>query len=101
VGDPGNYGPDGTMALALTPASAPPATSAFSLVGAASAASSDPSKKSRGRPPGSGKKQQMTALGKSKSNLSLLFGDSGSLVLYISVVFCGITCLVSLVEAFG
>ncbi|XP_039116578.1 AT-hook motif nuclear-localized protein 10-like [Dioscorea cayenensis subsp. rotundata] len=62
-GRPRKYGPDGTMALALTPASAPPATSAFSLVGAASAAPSDPSKKSRGRPPGSGKKQQMTALG--------------------------------------
>ncbi|KAJ0987117.1 hypothetical protein J5N97_005473 [Dioscorea zingiberensis] len=63
-GRPRKYGPDGTMALGLTPASAQPVTSTFSLVGSAGAASpADPTKKARGRPPGSGKKQQMAALG--------------------------------------
>ncbi|KAF8377958.1 hypothetical protein HHK36_031347 [Tetracentron sinense] len=59
-GRPRKYGPDGTMALALTPA--PPAVQSggFSPPSATSPASS---KKARGRPPGSGKKQQMAALG--------------------------------------
>ncbi|XP_057850567.1 AT-hook motif nuclear-localized protein 10 isoform X2 [Cryptomeria japonica] len=49
-GRPRKYGPDGSMALALTPISS---TSNFS-----------PSeKRGRGRPPGSGKKQQLAALG--------------------------------------
>ncbi|KAF3789075.1 AT-hook motif nuclear-localized protein 10 [Nymphaea thermarum] len=59
-GRPRKYGPDGSMALALTPvsASAPPAGYA------PSATSTSPSvKKARGRPPGSGKKQQLAALG--------------------------------------
>ncbi|XP_052201501.1 AT-hook motif nuclear-localized protein 10 isoform X2 [Diospyros lotus] len=68
-GRPRKYGPDGTMALALSPAppgssqspgtfsSPPPST----LSGGSGSASSF--KKARGRPPGSSKKQQMEALG--------------------------------------
>lgn len=55
-GRPRKYGPDGTMALALVPQSgggfsSPPAASPNSM------------KKARGRPPGSGKKHQLEALG--------------------------------------
>lgn len=61
-GRPRKYGPDGTMALALNPTSAagsmPPA-------GFSSSVNSDPTKKVKGRPLGSGKKQQMAALGDS------------------------------------
>ncbi|KAJ4963190.1 hypothetical protein NE237_023129 [Protea cynaroides] len=73
-GRPRKYGPDGTMALALTPVSptvpsggfSSPSTTATTAAAAAAAASSSPSsKKARGRPPGSGKKQQMDALGSS------------------------------------
>nr|DAD41882.1 TPA_asm: hypothetical protein HUJ06_016205 [Nelumbo nucifera] len=63
-GRPRKYGPDGTMALALTPTSpggGVPASGGFSSSSAASPSSSI--KKNRGRPPGSGKKQQMAALG--------------------------------------
>ncbi|XP_031473470.1 AT-hook motif nuclear-localized protein 10 [Nymphaea colorata] len=57
-GRPRKYGPDGTMALALTPVSSLPG-------GYSSAANptSPTAKKARGRPPGSGKKQQLAALG--------------------------------------
>ncbi|XXG66600.1 hypothetical protein AAC387_Pa06g0138 [Persea americana] len=55
-GRPRKYGPDGSMALALTPMSSAPAYS--------NSPSTDPSMmKKRGRPPGSGKKQQLEALG--------------------------------------
>lgn len=74
-GRPRKYGPDGSMALAPTPspASAQPLSGAFSsplqspqpaispLGGSASGSST---KKARGRPPGSSKKQQMEAMGK-------------------------------------
>ncbi|KAF5201128.1 At-hook motif nuclear-localized protein [Thalictrum thalictroides] len=67
-GRPRKYGPDGTMALALTPA---PQTQVvqnsggggFSPSSGGPASPSSSMKKSRGRPPGSGKKQQMAALG--------------------------------------
>ncbi|WOL06999.1 AT-hook motif nuclear-localized protein 10-like [Canna indica] len=55
-GRPRKYGPDGSMALALTPSSA----SGYSN---SPASASDPASKRRGRPPGSGKKQQLDALG--------------------------------------
>ncbi|WOL19502.1 AT-hook motif nuclear-localized protein 10 [Canna indica] len=65
-GRPRKYGPDGTMALALSPSSAggsaPPAGFSPSPTGASNSVS-DPSKKVKGRPPGSSKKQQMAALG--------------------------------------
>ncbi|WOL13958.1 AT-hook motif nuclear-localized protein 10 [Canna indica] len=53
-GRPRKYGPDGTMALALIPTS---------TAGGFSPSSADPSKKVKGRPPGSSKKKQMAALG--------------------------------------
>ncbi|XP_010932105.2 AT-hook motif nuclear-localized protein 10 [Elaeis guineensis] len=71
-GRPRKYGPDGTMALALTTTSPTAAVSpgsggfTHSSTGAgnlASSASAEAMKKARGRPPGSGKKQQMAALG--------------------------------------
>ncbi|KAF6143834.1 hypothetical protein GIB67_017834 [Kingdonia uniflora] len=61
-GRPRKYGPDGTMALALTTGSVGvPNSGGFS----SSSPASPPSlfKKVRGRPPGSGKKQQLDALG--------------------------------------
>lgn len=71
-GRPRKYGPDGAMALALTPVS-PPSTVPPSGGGVGSGSGgfslarspSSPSKKGRGRPLGSGKKQQMAALGNS------------------------------------
>ncbi|KAL6996012.1 hypothetical protein U1Q18_006148 [Sarracenia purpurea var. burkii] len=69
-GRPRKYGPEGTIALALVPAppiaTGPNSTGAFSPAphpsgGGLSSPSS--SKKNRGRPPGSSKKQQMDALG--------------------------------------
>lgn len=56
-GRPRKYGPDGSMALALTPLSSAP--------GYSNSPSSEPSMKKRGRPLGSGKKQQLDALGSS------------------------------------
>lgn len=59
-GRPRKYGPDGAMALGLSPVSPP----APSLGGSGLPSSTDAStKKGRGRPRGSGKKQQMAALG--------------------------------------
>ncbi|XP_058070337.1 AT-hook motif nuclear-localized protein 10 [Magnolia sinica] len=65
-GRPRKYGPDGTMALALTPVSPPVPPSGGSVGGGLSSPTSPSAtsmKKARGRPPGSGKKQQMAALG--------------------------------------
>ncbi|MBA0646251.1 hypothetical protein Goklo_014228 [Gossypium klotzschianum] len=51
-GRPRKYGPDGTVSLALTPASAPhPVTT------------TPGQKRGRGRPPGTGRKQQLASLG--------------------------------------
>ncbi|KAK7358625.1 hypothetical protein VNO77_00562 [Canavalia gladiata] len=55
-GRPRKYGPDGPVSLRLSPMSAPAANSV--------PGSTSPSqKKGRGRPPGSGRKQQLAALG--------------------------------------
>ncbi|CAD5169737.1 AT-hook motif nuclear-localized protein 10-like [Musa acuminata AAA Group] len=54
-GRPRKYGPDAGMGLALTPPS--------SASGYSNSSASDPAAKRRGRPPGSGKKQQLEALG--------------------------------------
>ncbi|XP_031501953.1 AT-hook motif nuclear-localized protein 11-like [Nymphaea colorata] len=51
-GRPRKYGPDGTMALALSPLSSTPPQSLVPL-----------QKRGRGRPPGSGRKQQLASLG--------------------------------------
>ena len=86
-GRPRKYGPDGTMALALSPTSglnvsqsgggfsSPPAT--------AGSASPSSLKKARGRPPGSSKKQQMEALGNPYFPFILL-----GLSLFILLVQC-------------
>lgn len=59
-GRPRKYGPDGTVSLALTPASAPhPVTT------------TPGQKRGRGRPRGTGRKQQLASLGKT-FGLSLL-----------------------------
>ncbi|RWW61525.1 hypothetical protein BHE74_00031413, partial [Ensete ventricosum] len=68
-GRPRKYGPDGIVALAPTSAAAsvPPGASGCSPLfpGTTSPVSwADPTKKARGRPSGSGKKQQMAALEK-------------------------------------
>ncbi|KAI0501637.1 hypothetical protein KFK09_016582 [Dendrobium nobile] len=71
-GRPRKYAPDGSMALALTPVS--PTSATPSGIGGFSPLSmghgstdlsvpGDPMKKAKGRPPGSGKKQQLLALG--------------------------------------
>ncbi|XP_011625423.1 AT-hook motif nuclear-localized protein 10 isoform X1 [Amborella trichopoda] len=71
-GRPRKYGPDGTMALALTPAT--PVSAGFP-----GSPSSSSLKKARGRPPGSGKKQQLAALGTPSPNLRscLSWGAAG------------------------
>lgn len=61
-GRPRKYGPDGAMALALNPTSA---AGSMPPGGFSSSVNSDPTKKVKGRPPGSGKKPQMAALGDS------------------------------------
>jgi len=63
-GRPRKYGPDGTMALALSPVSPPSAGPPGGGAGgfSPSSASADAMKK-KGRPPGSGRKLQMAALG--------------------------------------
>lgn len=54
-GRPRKYGPDGTVALALSPmSSTPPSTAATPTL-----------KRGRGRPPGTGRKQQLASLGES------------------------------------
>lgn len=63
-GRPRKYGPDGTMALALSPLSSVPSYSTPSF------------KRNRGRPPGSGKRQQLDALGNNLSKYGNLFTTS-------------------------
>lgn len=71
-GRPRKYAPDGSMALGLTPVSptsgTPPGIGSFSPLSMGQANTDlsvpgDPNKKAKGRPPGSGKKQQLLALG--------------------------------------
>lgn len=62
-GRPRKYGPDGNVALALSPisSSAPSGTAIGSASASGSGAPSQ--KRGRGRPPGSGRKQQLALLG--------------------------------------
>lgn len=71
-GRPRKYAPDGSMALGLTPVSptsaTPPGIGGFSPLSMGQTNMNlsdpgDPNKKAKGRPPGSGKKQQLLALG--------------------------------------
>lgn len=73
-GRPRKYGPDGAMALGLSPALAGPELPSPTDASA---------KKVRGRPPGSGRKQQMAALGVS----TLSSSPSFSFLLVKSVLF--------------
>ncbi|URE04368.1 AT-hook protein 1 [Musa troglodytarum] len=66
-GRPRKYGPDAGMGLALTPPS--------SASGYSNSSTSDPAAKRRGRPPGSGKKQQLEALAAKAKCLKLSIGD--------------------------
>lgn len=66
-GRPRKYGPDGAMALALTPVSppstGPPSSGAGGFSPSSASAMSATILKKKGRPPGSGRKLQMAALG--------------------------------------
>ena len=67
-GRPRKYGPDGAMALALSPLSSPPTVSGSGTVSGAASVSGSGSasqmqKRGRGRPPGTGRKQQLASLG--------------------------------------
>lgn len=70
-GRPRKYGPDGSMALALSPLSGAPPTSgsASGGVGASSGSGTGMVKRGRGRPPGTGRKQQLASLGEIVSYL--------------------------------
>ncbi|URE04371.1 AT-hook protein 1 [Musa troglodytarum] len=68
-GRPRKYGPDAGMGLALTPPS--------SASGYSNSSTSDPAAKRRGRPPGSGKKQQLEALAAKAKCLKLSIGHFG------------------------
>lgn len=63
-GRPRKYGPDGGMALALRPGS--------SASGGFDGPASDPAFKRKGRPPGSGRKKQLEALGKNLEQITFL-----------------------------
>ncbi|XP_020598526.1 AT-hook motif nuclear-localized protein 9 isoform X2 [Phalaenopsis equestris] len=62
-GRPRKYGPDGSVSLALSPLSSPTSVSGTSagLLGSGSGMPSQ--KRGRGRPPGTGRKQQLASLG--------------------------------------
>lgn len=73
-GRPRKYGPDGSVALALSPLSATtPAASGGSGMSAAVSGSATP-KRGRGRPPGTGRKQQLASLGEICVNLFICLG---------------------------
>ncbi|XP_010275248.1 PREDICTED: AT-hook motif nuclear-localized protein 10-like [Nelumbo nucifera] len=62
-GRPRKYGPDGSMALALAPLSSVAPSHSTTPSHPVTPSSEPPYKRNRGRPPGSGKKQQLDALG--------------------------------------
>ncbi|KAK8449496.1 hypothetical protein SEVIR_7G229500v4 [Setaria viridis] len=67
-GRPRKYGPDGTIGLGLKPAAATGAEAGGQSGGGGS--NSNPDGKRRGRPPGSGKKKQLDALGSSGTSFT-------------------------------
>lgn len=75
-GRPRKYGPDGTVSLALTPASATHPGTITPI-----------QKRGRGRPPGSGRKQQLSSLGK-------IFFVSVCIVM--SLIMQNVTCSLTL-----
>ncbi|XP_074561414.1 AT-hook motif nuclear-localized protein 11-like [Curcuma longa] len=60
-GRPRKYGPDGSVALALSPISS--SAPAGFVIGSGSASDSPTQKRARGRPPGTGRKQLLASLG--------------------------------------
>nr|CAB3485584.1 unnamed protein product [Digitaria exilis] len=67
-GRPRKYGPDGTMGMGMKPAPATGAEPGAQSGGGGS--NSNPDGKRRGRPPGSGKKKQLDALGSSGTSFT-------------------------------
>ncbi|XP_040379642.1 AT-hook motif nuclear-localized protein 10-like [Oryza brachyantha] len=67
-GRPRKYGPDGSVGLGLKPAAAAGTEAGGTSGGAGS--NSNPDGKRRGRPPGSGKKKQLDALGSSGTSFT-------------------------------
>ncbi|PKA53921.1 Putative DNA-binding protein ESCAROLA [Apostasia shenzhenica] len=61
-GRPRKYGPDGAVSLALSPMSSPPSVSGTASAGPPGSGTST-GKRGRGRPPGTGRKQQLASLG--------------------------------------
>lgn len=62
-GRPRKYGPDGSVSLALSPLSSPTSISGTSAGLSGSGSGSLAQKRGRGRPPGTGRKQQLASLG--------------------------------------
>ncbi|XP_077241840.1 AT-hook motif nuclear-localized protein 11-like [Tasmannia lanceolata] len=62
-GRPRKYGPDGTVSLALSPRSSAPAHRASTPTTTPGSLTPTTQKRGRGRPPGSGRKQQLASLG--------------------------------------
>jgi hypothetical protein len=62
-GRPRKYGPDGTLGMGPKPAAGTATDAGRQSGGAGSKSNSNPDGKRRGRPPGSGKKKQLDALG--------------------------------------
>ncbi|RRT53855.1 hypothetical protein BHM03_00031269 [Ensete ventricosum] len=84
-GRPRKYGPVGSVALALSPvsSSAPPDT----VIGSGSGVPAQ--KRGRGRPPGTGRKQQLASLGGLKISLLAFVCERSSLPSY---VLCNFLC---------
>lgn len=62
-GRPRKYGPDGSVSLALSPLSSPASISGASAGLSGSGSGTIGQKRGRGRPPGTGRKQQLASLG--------------------------------------
>ncbi|XP_021319476.1 AT-hook motif nuclear-localized protein 10 isoform X2 [Sorghum bicolor] len=69
-GRPRKYGPDGSIGLGLKSAAAAGTEAAGGQSGGGGGSSSNPDGKRRGRPPGSGKKKQLDALGSSGTSFT-------------------------------
>ena len=93
-GRPRKYGPDGNVALALSPisSSAPPSGTG-TVSGSASGSGAPTQKRGRGRPPGTGRKQLLASLGGSKiSPLPFLRQEKfASLLSFACCLFVGLS----------
>lgn len=105
-GRPRKYGPDGTMSLGLSPlsstspgaGSSPGSSAMVSMAGSGSAP--PPQKRGRGRPPGTGRKQQLASCGELMHFVFSFLVVQSDHILLISfflyflfhVVFCWLDC---------